>query len=442
MAISVVEAASLPQLNVPTVRHLPNGLTIVAEQVPVEAVNLSVWLKVGSAVETDDINGMAHFLEHMMFKGTQQLANGEFERLVEQRGAITNAATSQEYTHYYLTSSPRDFGSLAPLQLDVVFNAAIPDRAFEKERPIILEEIRRSEDSPGRRAFLKSMQVALDHLPYRRPVLGTTEIIESLTSHQMRDFHHHWYRPSNMTAVAVGNLPVDELIDIVIEGCDRADGFRPKPDLVSSAGGNGFQFQTGKTAVLSPESAFSSVIRQEHHDPALTQARLMLMWRVPGMEDLNQTYPLDVIASVLGSGRTARLVKELREEKGLIAGISVSNMTYTRQGIFYISVHLPDENVPEVEHIILQHLAQLHAQPITEAELQRIKTQVANRYTFGNETPDNRAGLYGYYHTLAGDLGPAIRYPNHIRSLTASDIQQAAQTYLDPEAYGCVIIRP
>lgn len=439
MAISVVESASLPQLNVPTVRHLPNGLTIVAEQVPVEAVNLSVWLKVGSAVETDAINGMAHFLEHMMFKGTQKLENGEFERLIEQRGAITNAATSQEYTHYYLTSSPRDFGSLAPLQLDVVFNAAIPDQAFEKERPIILEEIRRSEDSPGRRAFSKSMKVAFEHLPYRRPVLGTADIIEALTPHQMRDFHRHWYRPSNMTAVAVGNLPVDELIDIVIEGCDRADGFQSKPDLSPAQEIDNFY---GALSGPTGESAFSSVIRQEYHDPALTQARLMLMWRVPGMEALSQTYPLDVIASVLGSGRTARLVKDLREEKGLVAGLSVSNMTYTRQGIFFISVHLPDENVSVVENIILQHIADLHAEPITEAELQQVKTQVANRYTFGNETPDNRAGLYGYYHTLTEDLGPAIRYPKHIRALTASDIQASVQTYLSPDAYGCVIIHP
>ena len=433
MALSVVESASLPQLNVPTVRHLPNGLTIVAEQVPVEAVNLSVWLNVGSAVESDPINGMAHFLEHMMFKGTKRLRNGEFERLVEQRGAITNAATSQDYTHYYLTASPRDFADLAPLQLDVVFNAAIPDEAFERERPIILEEIRRSSDSPGRRAFFKSIQVAFDSLPYRRPVLGTTDVIEALTPQQMRDFHANWYRPSAMTAVAVGNLPVEDLINIVIDGCDRADVFTPKtaPQLPSFPPVN-----------YTPESSFQSIVRQEHHDPALSQARLMFMWRVPGLNNLSQTYALDVLASVLGGGRTSRLVRELREERGLISGISVSNMTYAHQGIFYISVHLPDENIPVVEEAIIQHLAALQESFVSDAELQRIKTQVANRYVFGNETPDNRAGLYGYYQTLVGHLGAAISYPNQIRMLTPQDLRLTAQTHLDTNAYGCVVIHP
>ena len=433
MALSVVESASLPQLNVPTVRHLSNGLTIVAEQVPVEAVNLSVWLNVGSAVEADPINGMAHFLEHMMFKGTKRLKNGEFERRIEQRGAITNAATSQEYTHYYLTASPRDFADLAPLQLDVVFNAAIPDDAFERERPIILEEIRRSNDNPGRRAFFRSMQVAFEQLPYRRPVLGTTDVIEALAPQQMRDFHRGWYRPSAMTAVAVGNLPVEDLINIVIDGCDRADVFTTKPDA---------PVEPYPPMQYASEPSFQSVVRHEYFDPALSQARLMMMWRVPGMQQLSQTYPLDVLSSVLGGGRTARLVKELREEKGLIAGISVSNMTYAHQGVFYISVHLPDENVALVEKIILQHIAELQDQTVTDAELQRIKTQVANRYVFGNETPDNRAGLYGYYHTLVGHLGPAISYPNQIRKLTPQDLKVAAQIHLDTTAYGSVVIHP
>ena len=123
-----------PRLNAPKLQHLPNGLTIVAEQMPVEAVNLNLWVNVGSAKESDDINGMAHFLEHMIFKGTERLANGEFERIIEEHGAITNAATSQDYTHYYVTTAPQDFAKLAPLQIDVVINACIPDDAFERER--------------------------------------------------------------------------------------------------------------------------------------------------------------------------------------------------------------------------------------------------------------------------------------------------------------------
>lgn len=137
---SLLNAAA--RLNAPTVHRLSNGLTIVAEQLPVEAVNLSLWLGVGSAVESDDINGMAHFLEHMIFKGSRRLQSGEFERQIEQRGAVTNAATSQDYTYYYITTAPQDFAALAPLQIEVALNAAIPDVAFERERSAVPDELR------------------------------------------------------------------------------------------------------------------------------------------------------------------------------------------------------------------------------------------------------------------------------------------------------------
>lgn len=133
----------------PTIRRLPNGLTIIAEQMPLEVVNLSLWLRVGSAVESDAINGMAHFLEHMIFKGTTHLPCGEFERRIEARGAITNAATSQDYTHYYITTAPQDFAALAPLQIQLVMNPRLSAEDFERERPVILEEIRRSDDTPS-----------------------------------------------------------------------------------------------------------------------------------------------------------------------------------------------------------------------------------------------------------------------------------------------------
>ncbi|MBF2072599.1 MAG: insulinase family protein [Synechococcales cyanobacterium C42_A2020_086] len=422
--------SALPRLNAPTLHRLPNGLTIIAEQLPVEAVNLSLWLGVGSAVESDDINGMAHFLEHMIFKGTQRLQSGEFEQRIEQRGAVTNAATSQDYTYYYITTAPQDFAQLAPLQIDVVLNAAIPDDAFERERLVVLEEIRRSEDNPRRRTYYRSMETAFERLPYRRPVLGPAEVIAGLKPQQMRDFHATWYRPQSMTAAVVGNLPVEQLIDIVAEGfahCDVAHSTEVFPPKLPDA---------------SPESAFTEITRQEHIDPSLQQARLVMMWRVPGMVDLLQTYALDVLASVLGYGRTARLVWDLREERGLVSSISVSNMTYTQQGVFYISAQLPVEHLEAVEAAIVQHMRKLQTELITEAEIQRVRTLVANRYIFSNETPSDRAGLYGYYHAVMGDLAPALLYPVHIQALTAADLQAAAQQYLSPDAYGAVILRP
>ena len=445
-----------PSLNAPKVCQLPSGLTIVAEQMPVEAVNLNVWLNVGSALELDAINGMAHFLEHMVFKGTPRLESGEFERLIEERGAVTNAATSQEYTHYYITTAPKDFAELAPLQLDVVLNPLIPDRAFELERSVVLEEIRRSEDNPRRRTFYRAMETCFEQLPYRRPVLGPASVIEQLTPEQMRDFHTHWYQPSSITAAVVGNLPVEQLIEIVAEGLHQTqptlgDNPQSKTHLHSSdhsLNPAAPPFHSGVATALTqsrfpdPEPPFTEIVRREYEDEKLQQARLVMLWRVPGMSQLSETYALDVLAAVLGQGKMSRLFRDLREDRRLVSQISASNMTHGVQGVFYISAQLPAENVAEVEAAIAQHIRTVQRESIASVELARISTQVANRFIFGNERPSDRASLYGYYYSQLGNLEPAMNYPTYIQALEAADVQAAAGRYLSPEAYGVVVMRP
>ncbi|MGL5874735.1 MAG: M16 family metallopeptidase [Xenococcaceae cyanobacterium] len=417
-------------LNAPTIHKLANGLTIIAEQMPVDAVNLNIWLNVGSVKETDDINGMAHFLEHMVFKGTPALKMGEFERLIEERGAATNAATSQDYTHYYITTAPKDFAELAPLQLDVVLNASIPDDAFERERLVVLEEIRRSDDNPNRRTFYRAMETCFDSLPYRRRVLGPASVIENVKAQQMRDFHAHWYQPQSMIAAVVGNLPVDELIEIVTKAfAEKQTAKTPSSPVISP---NSF----------TPEPTFEKIVRKEYVDENLQQARLVMFWRVPGLDDLSQNYALDVLCAILGQGKVSRLYRDLREDRRLVTQIGTSNMTQTLQGAFYISAQLPVENLAEVEAAIAQHIKKLQTELISEAELARIRTKVANRFIFANERPSDRADLYGYYYSQLSSLEPAINYPAYIQTVEAKDVQATASRYLSPEAYGVVIMKP
>ncbi|MTJ13601.1 insulinase family protein [Anabaena sp. UHCC 0187] len=418
---------NFPRLNAPTLHHLPNGLTIIAEQMPIDAVNLNLWVKTGSAMESDAINGMAHFLEHMIFKGTQKLISGEFERRIEERGAVTNAATSQDYTHYYTTTAPKDFAELAPLQIDVVCNPSIPDDAFERERLVVLEEIRRSEDNPRRRIYRHAMETAFDSLPYRRAVLGPEAVISQVKPQQMREFHAHWYQPQSITAVAVGNLPVEELVEIIAEEFSK----------------NHQQTINKLTPIAAiPEPAFTEVVRREFVDETLQQARLMIMWRVPGLMELDETYALDVLAGILGHGRTSRLVQDLREERGLVSSVSVSNMSNLLQGIFSISAKCDVENLAVVEEVIVQHLRRLQTELVKESEIARVRQRVANRFIFGNETPSDRAGLYGYYQSLIGDLEPAFNYPQYIQAQEATDLMQAAKNYLSTDAYAVVVIKP
>lgn len=486
MTLTLSKPSPTQPLNAPTIRQLPNGLTIIAEELPIEAVNLSLWLNLGSAAEFDDINGMAHFLEHIIFKGTAKLDSGEFERLIEQRGAVTNAMTSQDYTNYYITTAPKDFGSLAPLLLEVVLNASIPQVAFERERLVVLEEIRRSQDNPSRRCYRRTMETAFERLPYRRPVLGSASVVSQLTPQQMRDFHRDRYQPQSITAVVVGNLPVEQLIDTVTDAYTQARGTT--------------ELNNPKTSQLQPplwdstsETPFTKIVRREFVDAGLQQARLVMLWRVPGLEELlpldspcqkgespeiprlgktslgaialadpqklvanaehqkidrvfsqsnNTNYALDVLATILGQGRTSRLFRDLRENRGLVSSISASNMTQRLQGIFYISARLREENVAEVEEAIASHIRTLHADPVTEAEISRVRRLVANRFIFANETPGARASLYGYYQSMYRDLTPALNYPARIQSLSAIDLQETVRKYLLPDAYGITINRP
>ncbi|MEM6518640.1 MAG: pitrilysin family protein [Cyanobacteria bacterium P01_C01_bin.70] len=432
---SAIANHSLPfALVAPTVRRCDNGLTIIAQQMPVDAVNLSLWLRVGSAVESAAINGMAHFLEHMIFKGTDQLTAGEFERRVEARGGVANAVTSQDYTQFYLTCAPSDFATLAPLQIELVMNPRIAPADFDRERPVILEEILRANDNPRRRTFYRSMAMAFERLPYRRPVLGTTAIIEALTAEQMQDFHRYWYRPERITAVAVGNLPVEALIETVTSSFDQALARCPADRLG--------RYTETNVCRSAPEAPYPEIAQQTYVDQALHEARLVLNWRVPGLADVEKTDALDVLASILARGRLSRLVKDLRESRQLVSGIAASNLSYWQQGSFSIAAQLPVENLDAVQAAVIEHLAQIRAAPVNPKELQRVQTQVANRYVFGSESPSDLAGLYGYYQTLTSQLSYALTYPAKVQQLTPQAIQAAAQTYLSPQAYGAVRILP
>ena len=305
---------------------------------------------------------------------------------------------------------------------------------FERERPVILEEILRANDNSRRRTFSRSMEMAFERLPYRRPVLGPTAVIKTLTADQMKDFHHYWYQPERITAVAVGNLPVESLIATVADSFEQA--------LAHRQPSNSGRYVETNVYRSAPEPPFAHVERHTYTDSALQQARLVLTWRVPGLVDVEKTDALDVLASILARGRLSRLVQDLREQQQLVTGISASNMSFWQQGVFSIAARLPAANLEAAEAAIAEHLARLQETPVEIAELQRVQTQVANRYVFGSESPSDLAGLYGYYQTLTGHLDPALTYPAKVQRLTPVDIQAAAQTYLSTQAFGVLQILP
>jgi zinc protease len=421
-------SSPLSDLPLPLVRSFPSGLTIVAEQIPVPAISFDLWIRVGSAVEPDEINGVAHFLEHMIFKGTENLPPGAFDRRVEAVGANLNAATSQDYTHYYFTSAPQDFADLVPLQLEVVTQPKLPPQEFDQERRVVLEEILRAQDQPERRIAQRKLEAVFSELPYRRPVLGPAAVIEQLELTQMRSFHDQWYQPPHITLAIVGSEPAEAMVETVLQHLppsflETTPTLQPHPTLC-------------------PEPRLSQPIREHYQDDQLEQDRLVMAWRVPGLQDLADTYALDVLASLLSHGRTSRLVRRLREEQQWVRQISAYNSNYQVQGIFGITAKLlssgstsptAKDDRQRVEAAIWEEIEKIQQGDIREAELNRVRTQVANRFIFANERPQSRAQLYGYYQALLGDVAPGLQYPKTIAQVTAEAVQKAAQTYLTPE---------
>jgi zinc protease len=416
---------STPALLHPEVHHTASGLTIIAEQMPVEAVNFSLWIAAGSILEQDSMNGMAHFLEHMVFKGTDRLCTGEFERIVEQCGGTTNAMTSQDYTCFYVTTAPSDFTAIAPLQCDLLLHPIFPGDEFEQERRVVLEEIRRAADQSRRRIFAQMMETTFQQLPYRRSVLGPARVIESLEVAQMREFHQTWYHPQRMTAVVVGNLPTEKMVD-----CIEAQ--------FSSLGTSAVP----RSPQFSPEPLFTDIETIDTTDPQLTETRLMFLWRVPGIKSLETVHALDIIARILGAGRTSRLVHKLREERRLVTHISASNLTQIVQGTFSISASLPIEHLAEVETAIVTEVNRLQQEWVSEQELAQVHRQTVNRFVFENETPSSRASLYGYAQRIAGDLQASLDYPQSIRQISRAALQTAAQQFLSLSGYRILRVHP
>jgi len=432
-----------------TVHRLDNGLTLIHHHLPATGVTaIDVWVNAGSIVEPDEWLGMAHFLEHMIFKGTSQIAPGEFDSAIEKRGGMTNAATSYDYAHFYMTTASQDFAETLPYLTELLLNAAIPDDEFGREREVVLEEILQTYDNPDAIAFQVLSELVYQRHPYGRPILGTEESLMPRSADEMRSFHRAHYRPENMTIVMTGDVELDQA-KLQVEKAfhsfpDPMPCLRHEPEA---------------------EPPITSIRREELHLPRLEEARLLMAWIAPGVEPLtwqnetdeplpwkrfarsNQQDPLkaafglDMISAVLASGRTSRLIQELREERQLVQAIDCSFSLQRDSSLFTIAAWLDPKDLERVEGLICDRLSHLMTVPISQAELERSKRLLCNDYAFSTETPGQLAGLYGYYHSLA-QIEAAIAYPHWVQSFTAEDLRDLASQYLSPYHYAAIVVKP
>jgi predicted Zn-dependent peptidase len=433
LSLASVSAAFAPLQFPANLVRLNNGLTIIHQHIsatPVVAID--VWVKAGAISEPNEWSGMAHFLEHMIFKGTERLFPGAFDLAIESRGGVTNAATSHDYAHYFITTASQHLEEALPYLAELLLNAAIPDQEFGRERHVVLEEIRQAYDNPDWIAFQSLTESVYQRHPYGRPILGTEETLMPLHPEDMRRFHRANYQPENMTIVVVGDIAQDAALDLI----DRT--FQPFMSRVDCP-----RYES------EAEPPITDIRRQELWLPRLEQARLMMAWLGPGIDSplqnidkqLQDAYGLDVLSVLLAEGRTSRLVRELREERELVQAISSGFSLQKESGLFTITAWLDPEHLERVEAIICDRLSQLAEVPVSDAELARCKRLLCNDYAFSTETPSQIAGLYGYYSTLASPE-IATTYPQRIQAVQATDLQRLVSHYLSPFHYAATVVRP
>ena len=409
----------------PTAFQLDNGLTFIHQYLPATPVVVAdVWLRAGAMQEPEKWAGMAHFLEHMIFKGTQLLPPGVFDREIENRGGMTNAATSHDYAHFFLTTAASYLKDTLPYLADLLLNASIPDDEFICEREVVLEEIRSCYDDPDWIGFQALSESVYQQHPYGRSVLGTESNLMQNSPEAMRSFHRAHYQPENMIVAIVGGIPQDSALELVNQNFQKFPQRCALPEVEEMG-----------------EPLIAGVRRQELYLPRLEQARLMMAWIGPGVRQYRNAYGLDLLSVLLAEGRSSRLVRALREDRQLVGAIS-SNFSLQRESsLFTISAWLEPQHLEFVESLICAHLEELQTTPISPGELARCQRILCNDYAFSTETPNQLAGLYGYYNIL-GEAELAVSYPQQIQSFNADELQQLAQQYLSPYSYAVTVLKP
>lgn len=400
-----------------------HGLTLIHQDLPtIPVAVVDVWVRAGAIAEPTDWPGVAHFLEHMIFKGTKRIPPGVFDQVVEHRGGMTNAATSHDYAHFYLTTGADYLPQTLPYLAEILLQAEIPEEELHFEREVVLDEIRGSDDDPDWLGFQQLCAMLYPSHAYGRSVLGSSQDVQRYTANQLRCFHRTHYQPENMTVVMVGDIREKMAIATVEEMFDRFATRSECPPVYPST--------------LTPSPTQQRCILTV---PGPGPTRITFGWNGPGIDRLQDNIGLDLLAAVLAGSQCARLVQHLREELGLVFDIHSCFSLQKDASLFTINAFLAPHHVEQVEAEICAAIHHLHTTPISPVELARAQRLLCNDYIFSTETPAQLAGLYGYYQTLAR-ADWAIAYPEIVRSYEPQDLQRLAQRYLCPEAYALVVL--
>ena len=402
---------------------LPNGLRVVTESVPgVRSVSFGAWIGVGSRDETPRQTGAAHFLEHLLFKGTQTRSAWEITAPIEAVGGEMNAFTAKEYTCYYARVLDDDTELAVDTVCDVVLNGRLDARDIEGEREVILEEIAMNDDDPGDTVHDLYMRTHYGDGPLGRPILGTQDSLEALTPQGIRSFYRRHYVAPRMVVAAAGAVDHDEVVERVRTAFRGADVpgepvIRPATRRAPAAPGRGTRAVT--------------------HRPS-EQAHLVL-----GLGGIRRTddrrYALGVLNAALGGGMSSRLFQSVREERGLAYSVYsfVSSFADTGYTGVYVGC-LPDKlrDVLDVTHEVIADVAR---NGLSDEELRRGRGQLRGSVVLGQEDAGSRMSRIAKGELLYDEIPSIDDIVAHIDAVTSDDISELAGELLtEPPTYAAI----
>ncbi|HEY1974583.1 MAG TPA: pitrilysin family protein [Pseudonocardia sp.] len=401
---------------------LPGGLRVVTERVPgVRSASIGVWIGVGSRDETAGQAGAAHYLEHLLFKGTTRRSAAQIAEEIDAVGGELNAFTAKEHTCFYAHVLDSDLPLAVDLLSDVVTRATMAPADVEVERGVVLEEIAmRADDPEDLLGELFDEALFGDH-PLGRPVIGSVESIEAMTRARLRGFWRRHYTSGRMVVAAAGNIEHQQVLDLV------AAAFPASADTDTTA-------RASASAMALPPAHGELLLRAEDTE----QAHLMLGLRGLPRQDPRRP-ALEVLNTALGGGMSSRLFQQVREQRGLAYSVYSSTTSYREGGDFSVYAGCQPERLGEVVAVTKDILAELAADGLTEAELARAQGGLRGGLVLGLEDTASRMNRIGRHELDLGRQRTIEESLDAISAVRASDVAEVAAEVLSRPLTAAVV---
>jgi len=386
---------------------LGNGLRVVTTAMPgAQSASVNIFVGAGSRYESKRLNGVSHYLEHMLFKGTEKRPEAiMISEAIEGAGGRSNAFTAHEVT-CYLAKVPYEKVDLAmDVIADMVQHSVLASDEAERERKVVIEEIRRTWDHPGAWAGELAFRAAFGDQPLGRSIAGTEDSVRGLSRDDLAGYVAEWYVPNNLVVSVAGNVEHQQVLDLV----DR---------YVTPASARPIESYAG----AEPRVASHPVIVETR---SVTQANLVMVLRGPGRKD-ERRYIFTILSNLLGSGMSSRLFKEVRERRGLAYSVGCGVVRFQDVGALTASAGVSPENVVQTTEVMLGEFRKLAEESVGEEELTKARDYSVGNFRLGLEDSMSVARWVGESLTTAGEVYDVEDVVRRLRSITAADIQALA----------------